>query len=159
MLRKTLSVVVMVAMIGMPLIAMGAQNMPHGKWWHNPEVSKQMDLTKEEIGTLDKAYLDNRRNLIDLKSKLEKERLELENLFENETLNEAEVMKRFGQMENARTRLSAERFRFIVEVRKTIGLERYRTLKTSFDKFRKQTKRRIAENPKGGSGKGGPGRK
>ena len=159
MLRKTLSVVVMIAMIGMPLIAMGAQNVPDGKWWHNPEVSKQMDLTKEEIGNLDKAYLDNRRNLIDLKGKLEKERLELENLFENEKLNEAEVMKRFGQVENARTRLSAERFRFIVEVRKIIGLERYRTLKTSFDKFRKQTKRRIAENPKGGSGKGGPGRK
>lgn len=160
MLRKTLSVIVMVAMIGMPVIVMGAQNVPHGKWWHNPEVSKQMDLTKEEIGNLDKAYLDNRRNLIDLKSKLEKERLELENLFENEKLNEAEVMKRFGQMENARTRLAAERFRFIVEVRKTIGLERYRTLKTSFDRSRKQIKHRIAEGSKGGPGpKGSPGRK
>lgn len=160
MLRKTLSVVVMVAMLGAPVIVMGAQNVPHGKWWHNPEVSKQMDLTKKEIGSLDKAYLDNRRNLIDLKGKLEKERLELENLFENEKLNEAEVMKRFGQMENARTRLSAERFRFIVEVRKIIGLERYQTLKTFFDRFRKQMRHRITESPKGGPGsKNGPGRK
>ena len=153
MLRKTLSVVVMVAMLGAPVIAMGAQNVPHGKWWQNPEVSKQMGLTKGEINSLDKAYLDNRRKLIDLKSKLEKERLELENLFENEKLNEAEVMKRFGQMENARTLLSAERFKFIVEVRKIIGLERYRTLKTSFDKFRKQMRHRIAESPKGGPGR------
>jgi len=159
MLRKTLSVIVLVAMIGMPVIAMGAQDVPHGKWWQNPEVSKQMDLTKGEIDSLDKAYLNNRRNLIDLKGKLERERLELENLFENEKLNEAEVMKRFGQMENARTRLAAERFRFIIEVRKTIGLERYRTLKTSFDKFRKQMRHRITESPKGDPGKSGPGRK
>ncbi|MCD6485900.1 MAG: periplasmic heavy metal sensor [Syntrophobacterales bacterium] len=159
MLRKTLSVMVLVAMMGIPVIVMGAQDMPHGKWWHNPEVSKQMNLTEEEIGSLDKAYLENRRNLIDLKGKLEKERLELEILFENEKLNETEVSKQFGKVENARTRLSAERFRFIVEVRKIIGLERYRTLKTSFDKFRKQMRHRIAESPKGGPGKSGPGRK
>ena len=140
----------MVAMIGMPVIAMGAQNMPSGKWWHNPEVSKQLDLTKNEIGSLDKAYLKNRRNLIDLKSKLEKERFELEILFENEKLNEAEIMKRFSQIENARTRLSAERFKFIVEVRKIIGLERYRALKTSFDRFRKQARHRMTEKSKGG---------
>jgi len=156
----------MVAMLGTPVIVMGAQNVPHGKWWQNPEVSKQMDLTKEEISNLDKAYLDNRRNLIDLKGKLERERLELENLFENEKLNEAEVMKRFSQMENARTRLATERFRFIIEVRKTIGLERYRTLKTSFDRFRKQMRHQITESSKGGpsskgdpSSKGGSGRK
>ena len=153
MLRKTLSAVVLVAMMSMPVITMGMQNVPHGKWWQNPEVSGQMDLTKEEIGNLDKAYLDNRRNLIDLKGKLEKECLELEALFESKELNETEVMKRFGQMENARAQLSAERFRFLLEVRKVIGLERYRTLKTIFDKFRQERGHRIAKSPKGGKGK------
>ena len=153
MLRKTLSAVVLVAMMSIPVITMGMQNVPHGKWWQNPEVSSQMELTGDEIRNLDEAYLDNRRKLIDLKGKLEKERLELEALFESKGLNETEVMKRFEQMEHARAQLSAERFRFLVEVRKVIGLERYRTLKTIFDKFRQQRGHRIAKSPKGGKGK------
>ena len=153
MLRKTLIAVVLLAMMSIPVIAMGMQNAPHGKWWQNPEVSSQMKLTDEERGTLDEAYLDNRRKLIDLKATLEKERLELEALLESNVLNKAEIMKRFGLMEKARTQLSAERFRFLVEVRKVIGLERYRTLKTIFDNFRQQRGHRIAESPKGGKGK------
>ena len=153
MLRKTLSAVILLAMMGMPVIAMGMENVPPGKWWQNPKVSSQMELTGDEIRNLDKAYLDNRRKLIDLKSKLEKERLELEALFETKELNETEVMKRFAQMENARAQLAVERFRFVVEVRKVIGLERYRILKTIFDRFRQQRRHRPAESPKGGPGR------
>ena len=155
MLRKTLSVMILLVMIGMPAIAMGSNYAPPGQWWNNPEVSKQMDLTEQEITKLDKAYLDNRRNLIDLKSKLERECLELENLLNNEKPNEAEFMRQFGQMENARTQLATERFRFVMEVMKIVGPERYRTLKTMYDKFHK-ARHRIDRGFKGGHGKGGP---
>ncbi len=145
----------LIALIGIPVIAMGARHTPPGQWWHNPEVLKQINLTEQEVDKLDKAYLDNRRKLIDLKSQLEKERLELSSLLNNEETSEAEFMKQFGQMENSRTRLATERFRFAIEVMKIVGPERYRTLKTLYDRSHK-ARHHMHKRPKGSYGKGEP---
>ena len=155
MLRKTLSVMILIALIGMPIIAMASHYTPPGQWWHNPEVLKQINLTEQEVDKLDKAYLDNRRKLIDLKGKLERERLELSNLLNNEETSEAEFMKQFGLMENARTRLATERFRFAIEVMKIVGPERYQTLKGMYDRFRK-ARHHMHKGPTGSHGKRAP---
>jgi len=72
MLRKLSSVVILFVLVILPTIALGAQGMPSGKWWHNPQVSKQMNLNKDEIRRLDESFVKSRRKLIDLKSNLEK---------------------------------------------------------------------------------------
>ena len=86
--------------------------------------------------------MDNRRKLIDLKSVVEKERFELENLLESETLDEAAVMNQYDRLEKARSKIAAERFRFLLEVRKVVGHERFQQIKIRFKKFRKERKLR-----------------
>ena len=130
-----------------PAIALGVQDVPLGKWWHNPQVSKQMNLNKDEIRKLDETYLESRRKLIDLKSRVERERFELENLLERETLDETSVMEQFKRVESARNRLATERFSFLVQVRKILGFERYQNLKMLFDRFRHQKRRQMTERP------------
>jgi len=106
--------------------------MPHGKWWQMPEVAKKLGLTSEEQQKLDDLFVQSRRQMIDLKSNVEKEKLELEMILDQQDFNESACMDRFKKFQDARNKLVNERFRFLVEVRKLLGLDRYRQLKTEF---------------------------
>lgn len=147
MLKRILSGLLLLSLLIPPAIALGVQDVPLGKWWHNPQVSKQMNLNKDEIRKLDETYLESRRKLIDLKSRVERERFELENLLERETLDETAVMEQFRRVESARNRLAIERFSFLIQVRKILGFERYQNLKMLFDRFRHQKRRQMTERP------------
>ena len=111
---------------------MGRLKMPHGKWWRMPEVAKKLALTSEEQQKFDDLFVQSRRRMIDLKSNVEKEQLELGMILDQQDFNESACMDRFKKFEDARTNLANERFRFLVEVRKLLGLDRYRKLKTEF---------------------------
>lgn len=150
MLKRILSGMLLLSLLISPAIALGVQGVqgvPLGKWWHNPRVSKQVNLNKDEIRRLDESFIDSRRKLIDLKSKLERQRFELENLLERETLNEAAAMEQFKRVESARNRLATERFSFLIQVRKILGFERYQNLKMLYEKFRHQKRRQMTERP------------
>ena len=120
---------------------MGELKMPHGKWWRMPEVAKKLDLTSEEQQKLDDLFVQSRRQLIDLKSNVEKEKLELELILDQQNFNEPACMDRFKRFQDARTNLTNERFKFLVKVRKLLGLDRYRQLKTEFRHHRMHRKR------------------
>jgi len=136
----------------MPMVSLG-EGSPRGKWWQMPQVAEKLDLKEDEKKSLDDLYVQHRRSLIDLKSALEKEKFELDVLLDKETLDEAAIMARFDKLKEARADLSKERFKFLLEVRKTLGNERYQKLKMSFKEFRKKRNRRGGSQ--GHHGKGG----
>jgi uncharacterized membrane protein len=142
--KKVLTGVLLWIPLISPPIAVG-KDMPLGKWWHNPRVSEQLNLSEEEKSTLDALFVESRRKLIDLKSSVEREQFELENLLESKVLDEAAVMEQFKRLEKARGNLSTERFNFIPGVRKTIGFERFQRLKMFHQKLRRYWKRRTME--------------
>ncbi|OEU52119.1 MAG: hypothetical protein BA872_06355 [Desulfobacterales bacterium C00003060] len=135
MLKKILGGILVVIWVFSPLVSIG-QDIPPGKWWLMPRVSERLDLTNEEKRDLDDLFVNSRRKLIDLKGALERERFELENLIEKETLDETAVMDRFKNLEKARSNLAGERFRFLLQARKILGFERYQRLKNLFVEFR-----------------------
>jgi len=147
MLKKSvLTGTVLLIMMISPAITM-AQEMPSGKWWHSPRMFKQLNLSDAEKDKLDEGFLNSRRKLIDLKRNLERERFELGNLLENKTLNETEVMKQFEKLEKARLDLSAERFSFLLRVRKILGPERFQHVKTFYWKSRQKKMHPSKERP------------
>ncbi len=135
MLRKILGGILVVIWVFAPLASI-AQEIPPGKWWLIPRLSNQLELNNEEKRDLDDLFVNSRRKLIDLKGTLERERFELENLLEKETLNEMAVMEQFEKLEKARSDLGGERFRFLLQARKILGFERYQRLKSLFREFR-----------------------
>jgi len=135
MLRNTLSAIVLLIVFCLPAIAM-SQQMPSGKWWHNPKIIKELNLSKKEVRKLDKLYADSRRKLIKLKSAVESEQFELDNLLSSKTMDDAEVRKQFERLEKARKKLADERFKFVVGVRGIIGSDRFQQLKTSYKKWK-----------------------
>jgi hypothetical protein len=107
-----------------------------GKWWYNPIITRRVTLALQERKLLDEKFLETQRKLIALKNDVEREQFELENLIEKETLNEDAIMAQFRRLEKARQDLSSERFRFLLEVRKIMGLQRFQTIKMAFQAFK-----------------------
>ena len=114
-----------------PMDSLGAR-MPLGKWWHTPRVAEQLNLNGREKEQLDELFIQTRRKMIDLRSAVARERLELSILMDKETMDEDAVRVQFKKLGQARASLAAERFRFILAVRKILGAARFQSLKTLF---------------------------
>jgi hypothetical protein len=106
-------------------------------------MASKLNLSEAEKDTLDQKYIESRRNLIKLKNVVESEGFEVEVLLESEPLNEAKALEQHIRLQKARSDLANERFRFVLEVRKIIGLDRFQELKTAFKKMRRQKTRRM----------------
>ena len=128
MLRKNAWFVLMLFVVFLPSTLL-AQEMMHGKWWNNSEVADELKLTDSERKILEEKYIDSRRKMIDLKSEVEKERLELDIVLENQDASKSQIVERYDNLENARKKLSKERFGLLIEVREVIGAERFQSLK------------------------------
>jgi Spy/CpxP family protein refolding chaperone len=135
MLKKVLMASLLIVLIGLPGIV-AAQDVPSGKWWYNKKVVKNLNLTKKEVGQLDRLYEDSHRRLIDLKSAVKREQFELDTLVGKEPVDDAKVREQFKRLEKARTDLADERLGFVIRVREIIGADRFQQLKTSYKDWR-----------------------
>ena len=146
MLKRLILIILMVASLSGQALAQGGK-VPLGKWWHNPRVIEKFNLSSDELNHLDQAFRKSRRELIGLRSQVEKEQFDLETLFENKELDEKKAFDQHYKLEKARTALASERFRFFLTVRKILGLERFQQL-SRFNKMRRQKAGRNNVNPK-----------
>jgi Spy/CpxP family protein refolding chaperone len=134
MLRNVFGVILLMIYLIAPVIAAG-QDVPTGKWWYNPQIQKNLNLSKKEVGKLDKLFANSRRKLINLKSKVENEQFELDQLLGQNKVNDAKLKKQFQKLEKARSKLATERLQFVIGVRNLLGPERFQQLKSSYKKW------------------------
>lgn len=128
MLRKKIWFAVLLAFLFTPSVLL-AQQMMHGKWWNNRSVSEELQITDSERKLLEQKYMESRRKMIDLKSSLERERLELDIALDEPGTDKATIKDHYEKLEKARAKLSEERFGFLIEVREIIGAQRFQSLK------------------------------
>ena len=114
--------------------------IPPGKWWKMPRVAEELSLTKEEKGKMDTMYLEHRRGMIDLRSEVARERLEIEQILDSNAFEAGACMDRFKKLQEAINKVATERFGFLVKVRELLGLERFQKLKEEFRQFRMKRK-------------------
>ena len=134
MLRNVFSVILLAIYLIAPAIAAG-QDVPGGKWWYNPKIQKNLDLSKKEISQLDKLFAKSRRKLIKLKSEVENEQFELDQLLDQKKVDDAKVKKQFQKLEKARNKLANERLDFVIGVRNILGSDRFQQLKSNYRKW------------------------
>jgi Spy/CpxP family protein refolding chaperone len=121
--------------------AMGGFKMPHGKWWHKPEIIEKLDLTADEQAKLDELALERERKLIDLRSNVQRQALELEAILDQEDFDRSACLDQFGKLVDARTEVATEQFDFHVEVRELLGLDRYRLFRATLRDHQKHRMR------------------
>ena len=134
MLRNAICVVLLVFVVILPVVAAG-QDVPAGKWWYNPKIQKNLNLSEKEIDKLDKLFAKSRRKLIKLKSAVENEQFELDQLLGQKKVDDAAVKKQFRKLEKAREKLANERLQFVIGVRNILGHERFQQLKSNYKKW------------------------
>ena len=125
-------------------------DLPGGKWWKMPQRAQKLALTEDEKENLDTMYLQHRRQMIDLDAQVAKERLELEHLLESTEFDPDACMERFKAVQNAHSNLATERFKFLVQVRELIGVERFQQLKTEIRHHRMRGRHGGRHHGRGG---------
>jgi Spy/CpxP family protein refolding chaperone len=146
--KKVLSVFVAL-LIFFPSVIF-AQEMMDGKWWQNRIIAEKLEITKTEKQQLEAIYVKSRRNLINLKSEVEKARFEIDVLLDGEDSQKSAILDQYNRLETARGSLSAERFNLLLGVREIVGIERYQQLKSLHRMKRdKRTKRSKDKKRKG----------
>ena len=131
MLRNVFSIILLVIFLIAPAVAAG-QDVPAGKWWYNPKIQKNLNLSKNEVKSLDKKFASSKRKLIKHKSEVEREQFELDQLLSGKDVNDAAVKKQFRILEKARQDLANERLQFVIGVRNILGPDRFQQLKSNY---------------------------
>lgn len=134
MLKNLFSFILLVFLVITPFIAAG-QDVPADKWWYNPKIQKNLGLSQNEVDKLDQLFADSRRQLIKLKSDVEREQFELDQLLSKKKVDDAEVKKQFQKLEQARKNLANERLEFVIGVRNILGASRFQELKSNYRKW------------------------
>ena len=88
MLRNAFSFILLAIFVIVPVMASG-QEVPAGKWWYNPKIQKNLNLSKNEVKSLDKKFASSKRKLIKHKSEVEREQFELDQLLSGKDVNDA----------------------------------------------------------------------
>ena len=136
--KKTLVFVAGMLMLLGPVAARAEGDSPPGRWWRIPALVEKLDLTPQEKQTLENLFTQRRKVLFDLRSEVEKQRFELENILEAQTLDQRAAFDQFNRLEDKRRKLALERFKYLMEVRRILGSDRYLKLMTMARDFRKK---------------------
>lgn len=108
-----------------PVAARAEGDSPPVRWWRIPEMVNKLDLTQQEKKGLEDLFTQKRKILFQMRSEVEQQRFELENLLEARNLDQRAALEQFNRLEEKRQKLAAERFRYLLEVRRILGSDRY----------------------------------
>jgi Spy/CpxP family protein refolding chaperone len=139
MKRKILPVLFIIIAV-LTVDAMGGERHG-GKWWRDPQISKQLKLSEKDIQRLDALLVESGRRMLELKSFVEKERFELNTLLEGKGIDDAVITAQFKKLENARSALSNERLQFLIQTREILGAERFKELRAYFENLPREGRR------------------
>ncbi|MGO9145059.1 MAG: Spy/CpxP family protein refolding chaperone [Desulfomonilia bacterium] len=112
------------------------QGMHYFKWWQSPELSKDLRLTTGEKQSLDNLFVKNRNTLIDLKSSFMKDRYKLHDMLEKDTVNETSALAQNKVIEEDKLKISNERIKYMLGMRKILGPDRFHRLMAKFHEMR-----------------------
>lgn len=136
------SALITLALLAASSVAYANQPAVLGKWWRAPKVAQALQITSEESRRLDEMSLKMGQERIQKRSELQQARLLLDSLFDQEPLDQAAVQKQFERLAKAQSELAMVQSRFLLEVRKLLGRDRWQQLRQEFRKFRQHRQER-----------------
>jgi Spy/CpxP family protein refolding chaperone len=101
---------------------------PAGKWWNDPELAKQINLTADQKKKMDEVFQQNRLRMIDLHATLEREEATLDPLMEAANPDDAKVLPQIDRVAQARAELEKTNARLLLGLRHVLTPEQWKTL-------------------------------
>ncbi|MGD8564229.1 MAG: periplasmic heavy metal sensor [Desulfarculaceae bacterium] len=138
MLRNSVGVVLALLLICVPHLAgaKGGSLPPPGKWWHVPQMSQELGLTPQDKIKLDDLFVQMQQQRIHHKSTIRQAQVFIDTQFERDNLDEAALEAHFKKLAEARAQIALIQSRFLLDVRKVLGRERFQKLRHLFRQFK-----------------------
>lgn len=125
-----------------------------GKWWYRPAVKDELGLTPDQINKIDKIWIEHRKQLIDIKSDIEKAYLDLESMMGQPTVDTQEAYTLAESLGQLQARKAQERIRMAIDIRQELSLEQFEKLRGLRGELGKRHRQKmLKEGLKGESGK------
>ncbi len=141
-MREILPGALLAAFLAAP--AVHAQ-MPDGKWWKNPRVTSELNLSADQSNEIEKIFVRSRMKLIDLKADLDKKQLDLQEAMQDKTANRAAVEKKIELVENSRAALQKARALMILDMKEVLKPEQWEHLVQKAIERREMMRERMRE--------------
>ncbi len=122
-----------------------------GRWWNNPEMAQQLNLTDQQKKQMDDIFLQHRLKIIDLNANLEKQETLLHPMIEADQPDEAKVLSQIDAVAQARADLEKANAHMLFDIRKTLTPDQWQKLKAMRVEHRGKRMRDEDRGP------GGPG--
>ncbi len=108
--------------------ALGAPDVPDGKWWKRPRLANLIHLTPDQSHEIEQIFVRSRTKLIDLKADLEKKQLALQSSMEDQGVDRRAVEKQIGAVENARAELQKARVLMVLDMKQVLKPDQWERL-------------------------------
>jgi periplasmic protein CpxP/Spy len=121
-----------------------------GRWWDNPEVAKDLNLSADQKQRMDDIFQQSRLKLIDLHASLQKEEATLEPLISADSPDEAKILAQIDRVAQARAELEKSNARMLLAVRQVLTADQWAKLKA--ERAQRMSRRLAGEGVGGGPG-------
>jgi Spy/CpxP family protein refolding chaperone len=128
-----------------------------GRWWNNPEIAQQLNLTDQQKKQMDDILLQHRLKLIDLNATLEKQETLLHPMIEADQPDEVKILSQIDAVAQARADLEKANARMLFDIRKALTPDQWQKLKAMRAEHQPGKMMRDGRRGPGGPGAGGPG--
>ncbi len=103
---------------------------PPGRWWDNPEVAQKLELSTDQQKKMDDIFQQSRLKLIDDHAAVEKQETILEPLMSADQLDEKAALAQVDRVAEARAELEKANARMLIELRRQLTPQQWKTLQT-----------------------------
>lgn len=100
-----------------------------GKWWDNPNIAQQLNLTSDQQKKMDEVFEQNRAALAQLHSALHQQEQVMEPLMQAEHPDEAQIDAQIDRLAQARAELEKAHSRMLLSIRALLTQDQWEKLR------------------------------
>ncbi len=113
-----------------------ASELPAGKWWRRPEMSRVLELTQQQQEKLDDVFTGAATELIDIRGEVEKLSIVMRSELDRVQLNRQEIQAIAGKLNLARGRMFSRELMMLVDMRAVLNDAQWNKLRNELEKRR-----------------------
>jgi len=156
-MKKTILLLTAFALIGsislsLPNLFAFNSPMESGKWWYRPGVKDTLQLTPDQIDTINTIWMEHKKRIIDIKGDTGKAYLDLENMMSQPMTDRQEAYKLAERVARLHSQQTENRIKMAIDIRQELSIEQFEKLKG----LRREFARRLREKAPRAGKKGGP---
>ena len=116
--------------------AVHAQPIPHGQWWHRPDLAQNLGLSEEQKTRLDTIFRSSANDLIDFKADVEKASVAVHGELDQPQINRDALRRAAARLSEAHGKLFERELMMLVDMRTVLTPDQWSKLRAWLDRPR-----------------------